>query len=315
MTCLPLLQWIVLIVARIIQIAHHDYQSIGHDLRNHYIALQQAHRLAVADHLYDHAQLRYQTRLRLYSEMPRAQRELRDVFGEHLIDFRQRHQPDTIINVQQEVDDMFEWEIFLTDDVEVLQMFSDGNVPSDQIAEPHPLRALKMAIWEIEVVSIFAEDQRCYQALENAISIDDSTTIQPDVLNLEQLYIPTISFLDTWAIDFLNPITDETSITNAAIADAIQSSSMESLNEEQAALADHIMRIIALSTSVVAHTLRELSDAEWDDARNIEKFMKMIALRATGILDPLIQRRSTMFSTCRPRSILNDLDKSFVVFH
>lgn len=313
MTSLPLLQWIVLIVARIIQISNHDYYNAIYDIRKHYITLQRVNRLAIADSLYDHEQLLHQPMLRTRQEMSRAQQELRDVFNEHTRQFRQKNRPDVVVDVEREIDEMFEWEIYLTDDIETMQMLT--NTSDGEALNTLPFPALEAAVRRIETVSIFADNRRCYQTVPNAISIHDSATIQPDVLDLNELYTATISFLDTWAIDFLHPIVDETSIINAAVADAIHNDTMDTLNDEQAALTDHIMQITALSTSVVAYTLRDLTDVEWHETKDIKEFMKTIALRATTILNPLVQRQSTMYDTCRPRAILNDLGKSYLAYH
>lgn len=311
-----LLQWPILIVARLLQIASHDYNAYIKSLRKDAIEIDQVSRIASAGRLYNpdlivngflwdiggnHAHRRTRTTIQ------RAQNDLHNAFDEFHRGYKRRHMPDMVIDVLKEVEEIFDWELYLQDDINEIQSTSD--------TARRAFEDLQMKINAIPNALITAEQHACYTAHRRVASLQEND--ERTVLDLEDISNVLLASMEVWCMDFLNPTYEKGDVTNAAILDAIQQPRTSLLSTEQQATLYSLTRDVALATSVITSILYfEMNDEDWAIAsQDVNEFIRTIVLRASDELDPFLQRRSAMNSLCDARSVLQILNKAHLVFH
>lgn len=313
-----LLQWIVLIVARILQISSHDYETHIGALRAQSVALQRLSRIANAGQLYNPNLIvngflsdiggNY-AHLRTFSTIDRGRLELENAMNEANRAFHAENVPDMVVDVFHEIEEIFSWELYLQDDIQAMRTFND--VIKDLHNTIQKLNVLMVPLGHHQCFTEYAESQ----IAQNAKHVEKQL-----ILEVDNLYLNIESGLDTWCLDFLNPISSSNNnieFENTALIDAIQNHDISSLTSNQQAVATKIMGNIALATSVVANVLFTMGEDQWrtsDDDR-ISHFIQNVVLQSTRQLEPLIQRRSQMNLVCPPRSMITVLGHRTFLFH
>lgn len=309
-----LLQWPILIVARLLQIASHEYDAYIKPLRTGAIRLEQIKQLANAGSLYNPNLLvngflsdigGSYGHVRTALTIQRARNELYNVFDEALRNFNERHLPDMVIDVLTEIDEMFEWELYLQDDINEIQCDDRSAV----------VERLRNRINAVPNALINAKQQACYTTHRKAECMHEAD--ERTVLDLKDISNALSANMEVWCIDFLNPIYETGDVSNAAILDAIQQPRTLLLSTKQQATLNSLTNDLALAISVVVSILYfDMNDEDWVAASSdVSTFIRTIALRAAKEIESLLQRQSSMTAYCDARSILQVLNKAHVVFH